>query len=276
MEPMNVTMNLKNATRIGLALCLAHSLLAHDLFVMPKTFRPKTGDNLIVALHHGDKFPESEGVAPIARLGDVKLVSAGGSVDLKGFKEEGKTLIMTQPVAADMKGSFVITGILNANKRDHDPKEFATYIGEEHLTMIDEYRKVHSETDKSGTELYSKYGKALLVNGSPSGFDTKPVGLKLEFVPAADPATLKPGASLPVQVLLEGKPAPGLTVESVCSTGAPAEAVVAGVTNGKGELAVSLKEGTCRLTTAFSRRNADQAASNWETFFATLTFQTGR
>jgi hypothetical protein len=50
--------------------------------------------------------------------------------------------------------------------------------------------------------------KALLLSRQPGSGFSRRVGLMLEIVPEADPYTLKPGESLPVQVLLQGKPTP--------------------------------------------------------------------
>ncbi len=129
------------------------------------------------------------------------------------------------------------------------------------------------QASKRITEIYSKYAKALVVVGKPSDFSTRPVGMMIEVVPAVDPATLKPGQSLPVQVLYRGKPAAGLTIETAWTNGEPAQASVVGRTNSEGRLAIPLRAGRCRITTGYIHRNPNQQVSEWETFLATLTFE---
>jgi uncharacterized GH25 family protein len=249
------------------------SLLAHDLYVMPDSFRVKPGQSISVELHNGDAFPESEGPPATARLQNTKLLSKGGSIDLTGFREEHKALVTTLPIGKDGSGSMILTATLSANSREYDAKKFRTYVEDEGLTMIAKYREAHGEQNNPVKELYSKYAKSLIVAGSPSSFSTKRVGHKIEIVPSSDPATLKPGMPLSVQVLFDGKPAAGLTVEATWTTGAPAKPVVVGHTDNGGRIAVPLQKGKCRITTGNSRRYADQKVANWETFFATLTFE---
>ncbi|MFH1116134.1 MAG: DUF4198 domain-containing protein [Pseudomonadota bacterium] len=54
-----------------------------------------------------------------------------------------------------------------------------------------------------------KYAKAIL---TPCATFAKPVGLALEIVPEKSPFDLKPGDSLPIRVLLDGKPLEGAPV----------------------------------------------------------------
>jgi uncharacterized GH25 family protein len=256
-------------------LCTASvtSLLAHDLYIMPESFRVKPGQSISVELHNGDAFPESEGPPAIVRLQNTKLLGKGAGVELKGFREEHKALVTTLPIGKEGVGSMILTAILSANSREYDAKKFQAYLEDEGLTMVTKYREAHGEQDKPVNELYSKYAKALIVNGSPSSFSNKPVGLKIEIVPSADPATLNPGEPLPVQVLFDGKPTAGLTIEATWTTGAPAKPVVVGHTDENGRIAIPLQNGKCRITTGNSRPYRDQTVANWETFFATLTFE---
>jgi nitrite reductase/ring-hydroxylating ferredoxin subunit len=258
-----------------LALAAAGPLLAHDLYIMPETFRPKAGQTITVALHNGDAFPESEGPPSLERLHDTRLLSGASPLVLEHFRDEHKALVSTTLIPAGGSGSLIFTASLSANSRSYDAKKFATYVEEEGLGMIAAYRKQHGEESGPIKELYSKFAKALIFTGAPSAFSTHPVGMKIEIVPAVDPGTLKAGASLPVKVLFDGKPAAGLSVECTHSTGAAAKGEVVGHTDKAGRVSVPLVNGRFRITTGMSRRNADQNAANWETFFATLTFAIG-
>ena len=263
-------MKLKN---VGIGLCLATiaPLLAHDLYVMPDQFRLKRGQGLTIELHNGDAFPDSEGPPATERLRNARILSNGGPVELKDFHEAHKALVTRVPIEGS--GSLIITATLSANSRKYDAKKFHAYLEDEGLTMVSKYLEVHGEQELPVTELYSKYAKGLVVSGTPSSFSTKPIGLAIEIVPAIDPATLKPGASMPVQVLFQGKPMVGLTIETAWTRGAPAKPTVVGRTDNNGQISIPLQTGKCRITTGYSQRYRDQAVANWETFFATLTFE---
>jgi uncharacterized GH25 family protein len=58
-------------------------------------------------------------------------------------------------------------------------------------------------------ERYSRAAKGVVnVGAAADNFVTKPVGSKLEIVPLVNPGLVKVGGDLPLQVLLDGKPAP--------------------------------------------------------------------
>jgi uncharacterized GH25 family protein len=59
--------------------------------------------------------------------------------------------------------------------------------------------------------------KSILHTGGPDAFVSRPVGETIEFVPLADPASLKPGQRLTVQILFRCAPTPDLHVEASSS-----------------------------------------------------------
>ena len=265
--------NLVKSKTVFPILCVASlaPLMAHDLYIMPDRFRLSPGQELIIELHNGDAFPDSEGPPAMERLHGTRILSQHGAIELKDFHEEHKALVTHALTRGS--GSLIVTASLSPNSRKYDARKFLAYLDDEGLGMVAKYREAHGEQDQPVTELYSKYAKGLMVNGEASTFSTRPVGLKIEIVPAVDPATLNPGASMPVQVLFEGKPMAGLTIETAWTNGAPAKASVVGHTDNNGRLSIPLQKGKCRITTGYSQRYRDQAVANWETFFATLTFE---
>ncbi|MCU1260126.1 MAG: ABC-type Co2+ transport system, periplasmic component [Bryobacterales bacterium] len=265
----------RTAFFLGLLLLITAPLFAHDLYIMPETFRPAAGQLLTVALRHGDAFPESEGPPSLQRLGDTRLLGGPAAIPLGNFREAHKALVTVVTVTNQMPGSLVLTASLSANTREYDAPKFAAYVRDEGLIMIAEYLREHGKPETPIKEIYSKYAKAALRNGASSSFATQPVGMKIEIVPQVDPSTLKAGESLMVQVLFEGKPAAGVSIDSTSSTGGPGTATPLGKTDRKGLLSVPVSSGRSRLNTGFSRRYSNQAVANWETFFATLTFEVG-
>jgi uncharacterized GH25 family protein len=264
---------MKNVIAASMCLASLTPLLAHDLYILPQSFRVAPGRSIAIELHNGDSFPESEGPPPTARLQNTRLLFQGGVADLTALHEEHKALVGTVPIPENGRGSIIVTATLSANSREYDVKKFIAYLEDEGLTAISGYHPSPGESTERIRELYSKYAKALLVAGAPSGFCTHPLGLTIEIVPAVDPATLRPGDKMPVQVLFQGKPMNGLTIETAWTTGGPAMGAVVGQTDADGNLSIPLQSGRCRITTGYTRRYKDQKVSDWETFFATLTFE---
>jgi uncharacterized GH25 family protein len=256
-------------------LCAASvtSLLAHDLYIMPGSFRVVPGQSLTIELHNGDAFPESEGPPAAARLTNTRLLGKGKDIELKDFREENKALVTRLPIGKDSAGTLILTATLIPNSREYDAKKFRAYLEDEGLVMVAKYLEAHGDQKEPIKELYSKYAKSLVVSGKPSSVSTRALGLKMEIVPTVDPATLKPGMPLPVRVLYEGKPAGGLTIETTWTTGESAKPAVVGQTDKEGRISIPLRNGKCRITTGYSQRYRDQTVANWETFFATLTFE---
>jgi uncharacterized GH25 family protein len=152
--------------------------------------------------------------------------------------------------------------------------KFTAYLKDEGLTDTIAWRAQHGESDNAGKERYSKYAKAILRSGQANGFASHAVGYVIEIVPEADPYALKPGDSLPVQVLFRGQPAAGLEIESAWANTTGNQATVVGRTGADGRMRVPLAAaGRWRLHTIKMERCAEQAAADWESFWASLTFE---
>jgi uncharacterized GH25 family protein len=257
---------------IALGILLVTGSLAHDLYIMPERFRVTPGDKLGVAFHNGDAFPESEASVKVERLRDVAVRSSLKSATLEDLKVDGNRT--TGSVIIPGNGSLIVTGRTIPNFIELEAAKFEEYLKEEGLPEIVDWRGKHGEKGKAGRERYSKYVKSLLVAGSPNEYYRTVTGLLIEIVPEKDPSLLKPGESLPVRVLFRGAPAANLQIEAAWA-GATGKAVtVAGRTDANGRLSVPLaKAGKWRIHTIKMERCADQKAADWESFWASLTFE---
>ena len=73
-----------NINRLALALGLCSLASAHDLYLMPESFRV-SGTQLIVGVNNGDAFPNSQSAPPMRRLTDGTLHTSKGAVPLQNF-----------------------------------------------------------------------------------------------------------------------------------------------------------------------------------------------
>ncbi|MBM3728734.1 MAG: DUF4198 domain-containing protein [Acidobacteria bacterium] len=152
--------------------------------------------------------------------------------------------------------------------------KFDEYLAHEHLTAVQEERNRLNEAGKPGRELYSKYVKAILHTGAPNDFVTKPIGQVIEFVPAVDPSSLRPGQLLPLQVFFRGAPIANTHVEASSASGTKVLHRQLGRTDSQGRISVPLDvPGLWKLHAIHMERHGDRARADWESFWASMTFE---
>jgi hypothetical protein len=248
-------------------------LLAHDLYLMPERFRLEPSATAVLYIHNGDEFPQSGGAPVLDRLRDVQRVDAKGRSSLDEVQNEaqrGRTTFRVVP------GGFVLTARTLPNLLSLPADKFEEYLKHEHLDPIIAWRKANGEAAAPSRELYSKYAKSI-VHGGGGGtrdFVTRPVGLPIEIVPEVDPTRLAAGNSLAVRVLYESKPVPQLAVESMCASGGKLVVEKWATTDAEGRAMLPVQAGAvCKLHAIHMVRRADRKDADWESHWASLTFE---
>jgi uncharacterized GH25 family protein len=260
-------------------LLLSLPAMAHQLFLMPSSFHVSPGERITVALHNGDSFPDSEGPPALQRLRDVALHAGGLQYNVTNIRVDDKRAIGDARIPA--KGSLILTARTIPNFIELKAEAFEKYLKGEGMSQIIEWRKERGESEKPGREIYSKYVKAILRSGGngDDGFG-KVVGFAVELIPEKDPYALKAGESMPVRLLWRGKPASGIMVEAAIAPsagGGPAESRQIGRTDAAGRVSIHLnKAGKWRVHAIAMERCQDPAKADWESFWATLTFDLSR
>ncbi len=260
---------------ISLILCLslASSLFAHDLYIFPNTFHVTPGSKLQVGLHNGDLFPQSEASPVLARVRNAKLLSSTTATGISDLQIVDKRAVGTVDVPPT-QGTMILSVETVPNFISLDPKKFVDYLTEEGLRHVIDWRAQHSESNKPSRERYSKFAKALIVSGTADDFYKHSLGFPIEIIPEANPATIRPGAGLPVRVLFHGKPAVALQLESAWSDGKKAKTTVIGRTDQNGRIRVPITgAGKWRLHSLLMERCSDPAAADWESYWASFTFE---
>lgn len=249
-----------------LALCaFAGVAQAHDLYLMPDSFRVKAGAPVGISMHNGDAFPESDGPPAIARLRDSLVVSAKGRVAMEDVRAEEKR---GRAGATAPAGGFVLMTRTIPNFIDLSPESFHKYLEHEGLGWVVEWRKKNGEADRRGRELYSKHAKAIAHADGVGSVVTKPVGHPIEIVPLQDPATVKPGGVFRFQVLFQGKPAGVMAMEAASTAGVQKLSTDA---QGRGSVTLATA-GPWKLHTIKMVRLVQREKADWESFWASLTF----
>lgn len=229
------------------------SVYGHDLYLMPQKFRPVAGEKILLSAHTGDSFPNSEQPVDPARLQSRPAAE---------WRILGKATHTTVEVTAGGQYFAVET---KPKYLEMEAEKFRAYLKEEGLDAV--LGKVASMTGKS-REMYSKFAKTYVVAGERNGEYAKALGLKIEIVPLADPAMVKAGDVLPVQVLLDGKPLAGAQMEIAASRGR-----IAGRTDREGKLMVKIEEGGKTRLHTVAMEAGDGKTHDWASYWASLTFE---
>ena len=260
-----------------LLLAVAGPLSAHDLYLMPEKFVTQAGTRLRVVFQNGDEFPEASSPVKPERLRNTRLIAKAGTAEFETITAEATRT--TAVVRVRGEGSAILTANTIPSFIELDAAKFRSYLEHENLTETIKWRETHGEAGKPGRERYSKYVKSIVLAGKGDEYYRERTGLLIEIIPEVDPYSVRPGQSLPVQVLFRGKPAVDVAVESAWLEQRKAKTKVVGRTDSNGWITVPLEAiGPHRLHAIMMERSANLKAADWESFWASLTFeiQSGR
>ncbi len=251
---------------------LALPAIGHQLFLMPSSFHVTPGERITVGLHNGDSFPDSEGPPALDRLRDVILHAGKLQYNVTNLRVDGQRLIGDARIAA--KGTLVLSARTVPNFIEMKSDAFEKYVRDEGMSQVIEWRKQNGESSKAGREIYSKYVKSLIRSGGGDDTYSKAVGFTIELLPEKDPYSMKSGDRMPVRLLWRGKPASNIMVEAAIATAAgQAESLQVGRTDAQGRVLVYLsKPGRWRLHAIAMERCSEPEKADWESFWASLTF----
>lgn len=241
---------------------------AHDLWIMPGTFRPVPGASVEVELRVGEKFPVSMNAPRIDGVTRLALVSMAGETPIEGARPRSK--VVAARFVAPPAGTAVI--VLEGKPRTIvlPPEKFEEYLLHEGLSHIHEERARRGEAGKDGRESYSRHSKALIRVTAGDGMATRPVGLRLELVPSVDPDDVPPGQALPVTALFDGKPLAGLELRFY-TRGGPAQRVTTAA-DGTASLAPD-RPGPWCVAFIHMERCEGCPDADWRSYFGTVTFE---
>jgi hypothetical protein len=260
--------------RIFLIFLSTLALDAHSLYIMPQRFAPSSGDRILIAIHSGDSFPNSEDGADPARFISPRVVGPSGDAPLTDLRLVGLSVFCSATI--EQPGMHWVTLSTKPRVLELDAERFKPYLLAEGLDWVVEDRAKTGASNKPGKERYSKYAKALMVNApvDPATL-RRPLGLTIEIIPLADPTRMKPGAALPIQVLYRGKPVAGIQVEAAWAPQAgPGDRKPAGRTGADGKMSIPLPQaGRWRLNAVHMERCAEKQTADWESYWASLTFE---
>jgi uncharacterized GH25 family protein len=255
-----------------LAALLSPPLAAHDFWIEPSSFRPAVGSTVALRLFVGPDFQGEPFPRVPQLLSKFVLVSASGEREIPGRAGDDPAGTIRIEEAG-----LQIVGYRSSNYPvSIDGAKFEEYLKEEGLEKIAAIRARRGETGKPAKEVFSRCAKALLDAGNApgkAGYDRR-LDFTLELLPEKTPYGLEPGDTLPVRLLLEGRPLSGALVQALLHLDPAAK--TAARTDRDGRARLRLRRGGFWMIKAVEMGPAPQGAgADWQSLWASLTFDTG-
>ena len=192
---MNLITSLALVLFVSLStLAFSHTLWLNATEYFPESYSPEYGARTTIYFGWGHGYPVADFLSA-DKLKKFNLITPTG--ESKPIKPGIGGFLATQ-LSLSGNGTYIVAAALN-------PGFYTMYVEKGKI-----HHKSVPKTGLSGVILslhFEQYAKTLInVAGSDSSF-CKPVGHALEIIPLANPAEIKVGDHLPVQVLFKGKPA---------------------------------------------------------------------
>ena len=259
-------------------------LAAHEFWVTPSGWVLPPGGRATILANVGDQFPGANSFTTPDRIETIRLVGPGTDTVIPPPYRREKDSLAADTQLPKAPGTYVGIVVVKPRVGEKSGPVFQQHIAHQGLDDVRDYRAKHRETEKAVRERYSRYGKTLLRvgTGGSSTHVTTPVGLKIELVPQVDPTTLRAGSMLRVRLLLDGQPAANALVGAIYASarGTPETWPLTGRTDAKGDVEFRLQDAGPWLIRAVRtvRRTGETGdlAADWESYWASLSFQLGR
>jgi len=248
------------------------TVLAHDFWLEPSSFRLEPGASIGLRLRVGEHFVGDALPRHPAMLAQFIAVGPDGMRPVPGRDgvDPAGMLKIEQP------GLTVVGYRSRHSVVDQKPEVFDKYLAEEGRERIAAARATHKQPGGVVRELFSRCAKALLLAGpgAGSGHD-RILGFTLELIPERNPYAMRGATSLPVRLLYQGQPLEGALV--VAMNRADPATTVRARSGGDGRVALRLaREGIWLIKAVHMIPAAPGSGAHWESLWASLTFELPR
>ena len=247
---------------------------ADDTWLFPEAATAKPGEAATFDLTSGSAFPANEVAVMPNRVEKAACRVAGKTAAIDSRRPGGDALLLAPRFAK--AGLAVCWVSLFPKLTELTPDVVQEYLDE--IAAPAAVRQAWMAGGKPGLwrELYTKHAKSFLrvgEGGAEAGGAawSKPVGTRLEILIEKDPTSLHPNDEVAVRLLFQGKPLAGNPIGLVRAGEQGIGFLPA--TDGQGRSSFRVGgAGRYLLRATFLRRSTAQAV-DWESDFATLTFE---
>ena len=257
---------------------------AHEFWVTPSGWVVQPGARVMILANVGDRFPDPNSYTTPERIETIRLVGPVSDTLVNPPYRREKDSLAADLQVPSRPGTYVGVVIVKPRVGEKSGPAFQAHIAHQGLDEVGDYRAKHGETANAVRERYSRYGKTLLRVGSNGvgSRATQALGLKIELVPLSDPTVLSVGSRLRVRLLLDGQPAPNALVGAIHAAAQtkPEQWPLTARTDTRGEAEFALGDVGPWLIRAVRtmRRTGEtgELAADWESYWASLSFQLAR
>jgi len=256
-----------------IALILASPAFAHEFWLESDNFFLKLNERGHIRLFSGEALKKDE-ERPYQASKTIlfDMLSSDGKFDMRPLVDDETTPFLK--FGSDHAGTFLLNLERNWSYIKLDAAKFEDYLREDGMEYIIDERKRLGESDKVGSERYSRFIKTLLqVGNNRTGAAKTRVGSKLEIVPLENPYSKKAGENLRLQVLFAGLP---LQEKAIFADNRDGEQFSTQklATDKEGKFTVKLdRKGVWLIRLVYMQRCAKNCGgADWESFLGALSF----
>jgi uncharacterized GH25 family protein len=192
---------------IILIACCTFELEAHDTFLKFESHFLQTKTKAKVLLINGT-FESSESSVALNRMQDVRITGPNGFLQRPDHNQWRLTEKLNElSIKTGDSGTYVVGVSIKPRTFNMTAKKFDSYL--KHAGLLDMIKSRQSGQQKKSdvTEKYSKHVKAIFqVGEAHTESFGQPHDFPIEIVPIKNPFSLNVGETLPVKVMLDGKP----------------------------------------------------------------------
>lgn len=256
---------------VSLILTLASfPALAHDTWLLARSSAVAPGTAVTLDLTSGMAFPANESAVKPDRVARAAVRLAGETAELKDRRSAAGSLQFTAPLPKP--GVATLWVELAPKSIDLTADQVKEYLDEIGASEALRRQWAEMQVPRHWRELYSKHAKTYVRVGEPADDRSwaEPAGMALEILPEKDPTALRSGEDLPVRVLRNGQPAAAFAVGLLGPGNAHG---ILKITDGEGRAAFPIARVGRWLLRATDVRRSTRPEADWESDFATLTFE---
>ncbi len=129
-------------------LCPSLVVSAHDLYLMSDSFQVAPGAEVTLSIHNGDAFPQATSRVFLDRLRNPTLHSSGATPTLPPFALDGVRAISRIKLTTPAHVILTVETVARTESMKGD--EFLDYLREENLASVIALREKQGETRKRG------------------------------------------------------------------------------------------------------------------------------
>ena len=252
------------------------AVAASDLLLRPDSFFATPGGTITVRVLNGT-FSASENAITGDRLQDLSVVTSEGVtyLDTSEWDDDSDSTMSFLQLRAAASGSYVIGASVRPRDVLVETKDFDAYLAANSIPDVLAARRKNKEFYGPVRERYSKHAKAVVqvgdrrTNAYLTIFD-----YPAELVPLDNPYTVRPGGTLRVRALVDGRPVANQLV--IAGGQMPSGAQIAQRfmrTDRSGVVRVWLSSrGAWYVKFIYMARSAADTTIDYESKWATLTF----